>query len=160
MEDARERFIRMMDEYKNPENEQRRNTMLKIGGRLKKMNNPVGRFVVSKITTRLSASAIVGLKLFGVERKKDMPLEEIALNWLKPSLYFNIPTEVGEVTEDRIIILRPECTVGFDEPEHSKMCRASMNMDMAIIKKLGGKLTVTETILEGAQKCRHIIEKA
>ena len=34
-----------------------------------------------------------------------------------------------------------------------------MNMDMEIIKKLGGKLTVTETILEGAVKCRHIIEK-
>lgn len=157
--DAKERFTRMMEEYQRPDDGKRRKTMLKFGDRLKKMNNPAGRFFVANVTTRLSARAIVGLKLFGVERKKDMTLEEIALNWLKPSLYFNIPTEIGEVTEERIIILRPECTVGFCEPEQSKICRSSMNMDMEILRLLGGKLTVTETILEGAPKCRHIIEK-
>lgn len=160
MEKPAERMKRLLDEYDGGHDERLRKVMFFFGNRLKKMNNPVGRFVVSSITTRLMAYLIVKYKLFGVEKEDDMTLEEIALNWLKPSLFFRIPGEVGEVTEDRIEYLRPECTVGFDDPKFCKICRASMNMDREIIRRLGGRLTVTETILEGAPRCRHIIEKA
>lgn len=155
----KEELNKKIQEYEDLHNDYLRRAMLFFGRRLKKMNNPVGRFIVSKITTRLAAYLIVRFKLFGVEKKGNPKLLDIALNWLKPSIFFRIPYEIEEATEERIIILRPECTVGFDESKYSKICRASMNMDIEIIKKLGGKLTVTETILEGAKRCRHIIEK-
>jgi hypothetical protein len=157
--DKKEELINKIKEYDEKHNEYLRRFMLFLGRRQKALNNPIGRFIVAKITTKLLAYFIVKFKLFGVEKKENPTLIDIALNWLKPSIFFRIPYEIEEVSEERIVILRPECTVGFDKPEHSKICRASMNMDIEIIKKLGGKLTVTETILEGAKSCRHIIEK-
>lgn len=157
--DKKEELNNKIKEYDEKHNEYLRRFMLFWGKRQKNLNNPVGRFVVAKITTRLLAYLIVRFKLFSVEKKENPKLLDIALDWLKPSIFFRIPYEIEEVSDKRIIILRPECTVGFDKPEYRKICRASMNMDIEIIKKLGGKLTVTETILEGAKKCRHIIEK-
>jgi len=160
MNDLKERLAARMKEYESGRDAMMRRAMLFMGGRLKKMNNPVGRFFIAHVSTRLLAWAIVRFGLFGVEKKENMSLEEMALNWMKLSLFFNIPTELGEVTEDRVIVLRPECTVGFEGPQHCGLCRASMNMDRRIMRKLGGKLTVTETILEGAPMCRHVLEKA
>jgi len=160
MENHRDSLTRKIGEYNRTRDDQLRRMMFFFGRRLKKMNNPVGRFIVAGITTRFMGFLIVERKLFGVEKARGMSLEDIALNWLKMSLFFNIPTEIGEVTEDRVEVFRPECTVGFDDPALCKICRASMNMDREIIRRLGGKLTVTETILEGAPKCRHIIERA
>lgn len=137
-----------------------RRIMFFFGRRLRAMNNPAGRFIVSKITTRFMAWLIVEKHLFGVDRAECKTVHDIALNWLKLSIFFRIPTVVGEATEDKVVILRPECTVGFSDPKDCRICRASMNMDLAIVRRLGGKLTVTETILEGAPMCRHILEKA
>lgn len=122
-------------------------------------NNPLGRFVLVKITTKLLAYLIVEKELFGVEKGEKSDLLEIALNWLKPSIFLRIPTEVAEAGDERVVILRPECTVGFKDHSCARLCRASMNMDMEIVRRLGGKLVVTETILEGAPNCRHIITK-
>ncbi|MEW5946195.1 MAG: hypothetical protein AB1742_08360 [bacterium] len=160
MDDMKTRLEKMIGGYDAEHDRILRRAMFFFGRRLRTMNNPLGRFIVSKVTTRLLASAIVKWKLFGVEKRDGMSLEEITLNWLKPSIFFRIPTEIGAVSDDRIEVLRPECTVGFDEPALCLICRASMNMDMEIVRRLGGKLTVTETILEGAPKCRHVIEKA
>lgn len=136
-----------------------RQIMFFFGRRLTKMNNPLGRFIVKHITTKIAAWAIVKFKFLGVERsKKDMSAVDIAYEWLKPSTRFRCPVEVGEVSDERVVIYRPECTVGFCKSEQQPICRASMNMDMEIVRRLGGKLTVTETILEGARRCKHIIE--
>lgn len=155
----KEDLIQKIEEYDKRHDELLRRMMFFFGDRLKKMNHPIGRFIVANITTRLLAYLIVKFKLFGVEKKDNMSLEEITLNWLKLSIFLRMPTEVGEVRKERVEILRPECTVGLDDPKYRRVCRASMNLDLAIVRRLGGKLTVTETILEGAPKCRHIIEK-
>lgn len=159
MEDKKEELIKKIKEYEKNYDEQMRKIAFFLGRMQQRFNNPVGRFILAKITTKLIAYLIVKFKLFGIERKENSTLIGIALNWLKPSLFLKIPYEIDEVTSDKIVILRPECTVGFKDPKLSKLCRASMNMDMEIIRRLGGKLTVTETILEGAKYCRHIIEK-
>ena len=158
-DNSKERILRLIEEYDQTHDQWLRRIMFFFGRRLRSMNNPVGRLIVANITTRLIAYIIVKYKLFGVEKKENMSLEEITLNWLKMSIFFRIPTEVGSVTTERVEILRPECTVGFNDAKLRRICRASMNMDMEIIRRLGGKLTVTGTILEGAPKCRHIIEK-
>ena len=151
---------RMISEYDARHDEWLRRLMFFSGRRLKKMNNPFGRFIVARITTRIMAYLIVEKGLFGVDKNKCDTAMDIALNWLKMSIFLRIPTVIGEVTNDKVEILRPECTVGFSEPKDCKICRASMNMDLEIARRLGGKLTVTETILEGAPMCRHILEKA
>jgi hypothetical protein len=160
METPKERFERMIKEYEQSRKLLPEKYRFFFGERLKAMDNPVGRKIVADVSTKAMASLIVNFKLFGVEKRPGMSIEEIALNWLKPSIVFRIPAEVGEVSEDSVEIFRPECTVGFKDPKLCKICRASMNMDMEIVRLLGGKLTVTETILEGAQRCRHIIVKA
>jgi hypothetical protein len=160
METPRDKFVKMMDDFDATHNQWLRKIIFFFGRRLKKMNNPIGRFIVSKITTQFSAYMIVEKQLFGVDKSQNETVHDIALNWLKLSIFFRIPTIVGEVTENSVEILRPECTVGFKEPTDCKICRASMNMDLAIVRRLGGKLTVTGTILEGAPMCRHIIVKA
>ena len=160
MDNTKERLMEQINEYDARRGDMMRNATMFFGKRLRSMDNPVGRFFIANVSTKTMAHLIVRLGLFGVEKRPGMTLDEIALNLLKPSLFFNIPYELGEVSADSIEILRPECTVGFDEPGLCKVCRASMNMDMEIMRLLGGKLTVTETILEGAEKCRHIIEKA
>lgn len=160
MDNTKELLMEKINEYDARRGEMMRNAMMFFGKRLRSMDNAAGRFFVANVSAKTMARLIVRFGLFGVEKRPGMTLDEIALNWLKPSLFFNIPYELGEASEDRIEILRPECTVGFDDPGLCKVCRASMNMDLEIIRLLGGKLTVTETILEGAEKCRHIIEKA
>lgn len=158
-ENKKTEFLNMLSKFDNKHNEFLRRFAYFLGRNQRKFNNPIGRFILSRITTKIMANLIIKHRLFDVEKKDNMSLEEIALNWLKPSIFFRIPTEIDEVTDERIVVLRPECTIGLKEPECSKLCRASMNMDFEIIRQLGGKLTVTETILEGAPKCRHIIEK-
>lgn len=158
-EDKKNELEKHIQEYDGQHDQWLRRIMFFLGRRQAKLNNVIGRWLVKNITTKFAAWAVIKFKLFGVERKENMSLLDIALNWLKPSIFFRIPTEIESATEERVVVLRPECTVGFCKPGHQKICRASMNMDMQIIKKLGGKLTVTETILEGAKKCRHIIEK-
>ena len=159
MDIPRDRFVKMMDDFDQTHDQWLRRIMFFFGRRLKKMNNPIGRFIVSKFTTQFSAYMIVEKHLFGVDKTQNKTVYDIALNWLKLSIFFRIPTVVGEVTDNTVEILRPECTVGFNNPKDYKICRASMNMDLAIVRRLGGKLTVTGTILEGAPMCRHIIEK-
>ena len=159
MDTPRDSFMRMMIDFDKTHDQWLRRVMFFFGKRLRKMNNPVGRFIVSRITTRFTAYLIVEKHLFGVDKSQTRTVHDIAVNWLKLSIFFRIPTVVGEVTENKVEILRPECTVGFKDPEDCKICRASMNMDLEIVRRLGGKLTVTETILEGAPMCRHILEK-
>lgn len=131
-----------------------------IGRRqMKVANNALGMFVMKNYTSKLLAYLIVEKQLFGVKKGRKDDLLEIALNWLAPSIWARMPTEIGEAGDERVVVYRTECTVGFKGPECAQLCRASMNMDMEIVRRLGGRLEVTETILEGAPKCKHILTK-
>lgn len=159
-QDRKKRLEKLVQGFDKQHDQWLRRIMFFFGRRLNKMNNPIGRFFVKNITTRLAAWAIITFRLFGVrKKKKEMSAIDIAYEWLKPSIFFRCPMEIGEVNEKCVVIYRPECTVGFCKKEQRKICRASMNMDMEIVRRLGGKLTVTETILEGASRCKHIIKK-
>ncbi|MCL4386087.1 MAG: hypothetical protein M1326_07225 [Cyanobacteria bacterium] len=153
-----EELNKMLENFDNHHTEWLRRFAFFMGRRARKLNNPVGRWIIKNITTRLFAHLILKYHLLDIRKKKNMSLIDIALEWLKPSIFFKIPTIIESATDERVVVLRPECTIGLNEPSCAKLCRASMNMDMIIIDKLGGKLTVTETILEGAKYCRHIIE--
>jgi hypothetical protein len=159
-EDRTEELKSLIADFDSQHDEWLRRGTLAVGRfQMRHTNNRVGRFLLSRVATRILARLIVKKGLFGIEDRRRDDLIEIAMEWLKLSIFLRIPTEVAEANDDRVIVLRPECTVGYQGPECAPLCRASMNMDMDIVKRLGGRLVVTETILEGAPKCRHIITR-
>ena len=81
MDIPRDRFVKMMDDFDRTHDYWLRRIMFFFGRRLKKMNNPVGRFIVSKITTQFSAYMIVEKHLFGVDKTQNETVQDIALNW-------------------------------------------------------------------------------
>jgi len=119
-------------------------------------STPVGRFIMANVTTRIAGWLLVRFKVLGITPGGDMI--DVAYNWQKLAVFLKIPVEVESATPDRVVLLHHECTVGFTHKD-DKVCRASMNMDKAIVKKLGGKLTVVETIASGCSRCKNIIER-
>ena len=105
----------------------------------------------------MAAWAIVRLRLLTVEKPASGSAVDIAYEWQKLALFFRVPVEVESANDNRVVIIHPECSVGF-QPGEEKVCRASMNMDHEIVRRLGGKLTTTSTISQGADCCRHIVE--
>ena len=159
-EDRTDELNRMIAEFDAGHDEWLRRGTLAVGRfQMRHTNNRVGRFLMANVTSRLLARLIVGKGLFGIEDRRRDDLVEIAMEWLKLSIFLRIPTEVAEASDERVVVLRPECTIGLEGPECAPLCRASMNMDMEIVRRLGGRLVVTETILEGAPRCRHIVTR-
>ena len=119
--------------------------------------NPVGRWILTNVTTRIVAWAVVKYKLLEMGKPSSGSAVDIALEWQKLALFFRVPVEIESAEDDRVVIIHNECSVGF-RPGEERICRASMNMDHEIVRRLGGKLTTTETITSGAKRCRHILE--
>ncbi len=119
--------------------------------------NPVGRWILRNITTRLAAWAIVRFKFLTIEKPVSGSAADIAYEWQKLALFMRVPVEIESADDDRVVLIHAECSVGFS-PGEEKICDASMNMDHEILKRLGAKLTTTETISRGASRCRHILE--
>lgn len=120
-------------------------------------NNSVGRFVLKHFTTRVIAWMIVRLRVLGVGAEAPRSARDLVYDWLKLAKFFHAPVEVQSVTATQVVVCHHECTMGF-KPGQGKLCRASMNMDVQIIRRLGGKMTIEHTLAEGADHCRHVIE--
>lgn len=126
--------------------------ILRIGG------NPVSRFIIANFTTRILAWLVVRFGALGMEKGGDAM--EITYNWQKLAMFLQIPVHIEEANPDRVMMVHRECTMGFEaSPRADKVCRATMNMDHRIIRRLGGKITVLHTISGGAGECRYIIER-
>ncbi|MBI2061161.1 MAG: hypothetical protein HYT87_15585 [Nitrospirae bacterium] len=120
-------------------------------------NNAVGRFVLKHFTTRIIAGMIVRLRVLGVGTTAPQSARDLVYDWLKLAKFFHAPVEVQSMTPHQVVVCHHECTMGF-RPGQGKLCRASMNMDVQIIRRLGGKMTIEHTLAEGADHCRHVIE--
>jgi len=126
--------------------------ILRIGG------NPVSRFIIRNFTTRVLAYLVVRYGALGIEKGGDAM--NITYNWQKLAMFLQIPVHIEEADPDRVVMVHKECTMGFEPSERAdKVCRATMNMDQRIIRRLGGKITILHTISGGAGECRYIIER-
>jgi len=121
--------------------------------------NPVGRFVMRKFTTRVAAWLIVRYRLLDIKKPASGSAYDIAVEWQKLALFMRVPIAIESATDDRVVLIHPECSVGFRVGE-TPVCQASMNMDHEIVRRLGGKLTTTDTLTAGGPHCRHIVERA
>lgn len=128
-------------------------------GRMQRLigSNAVGRFILRRFSTRTAAWAVVRFKLLGIEKPQSGSAVDIALEWQKLAAFFRVPIVIESASPERVVIIHPICTVGF-EPGEDKICSASMNLDHEIVRRLGGKLTTTETLASGGKHCRHIVE--
>jgi len=64
------------------------------------------------------------------------------------------PFEFSEPDGDEFILELPYCPYGFVDASQEKACDTAMDMDRFMLKLCGAELTVQETILQGAPKCR------
>jgi len=127
--------------------------VMRVGG------NPISRWMIANVTTQILAFLIVRFKALGIEKGKDAL--DIAYNWQKLAAFLRIPLEVESASSERVVLVHHECTMGLEPCERAnKVCQSTMNMDKALIRRLGGKISVLHTIAGGAGECRYIIEKA
>lgn len=121
--------------------------------------NPVGRWVLTNVTTRIAAWAVVRYHLVSIAKPQSGSAVDIAYEWQKLALFMRVPIVIESADDGRVVIIHPECSVGF-RPGETKVCTASMNMDHEIVRRLGGRLTTTDTLTAGGKHCRHIVERA
>ncbi|MHB8896817.1 MAG: hypothetical protein ACYC99_16815 [Candidatus Geothermincolia bacterium] len=132
---------------------------------LRKMQCAFGRLMVQACRFRLirrfiagpfawfASYCIVERQLCGVERGRKNDVLDIAANYLKIPTLIRMPCQVAEAGDDRVLIEWEECAMGLETPDCIDACGAACEIDIATVKRLGGRLVVTENILEGAPKC-------
>jgi len=158
MPDKKERLERDLEEFERRRDDLLRDFSMWVG-RLQRRTagNPVGRWFLRNVTTRLAAWAIVRFRFLTIEKPESGSMVDVAYQWQKLALFMRVPVEIESAEDDRVVLIHNQCSVGF-KPGEEEVCRASMNMDHEILRRMGCKLTTTETISAGGARCRHIIE--
>lgn len=64
------------------------------------------------------------------------------------------PFQFSEIDGDEFILDLPYCPYGFTSSEHQRACDTAMDMDRILLRRCGAELTISETIPEGAERCR------
>ena len=100
---------------------------------------------------RMAGNFIVGTGLFNV--KKSDNIHDATSNWLKVLSAVGCEYEIGEVTDDFVEVRILKCLAGLTTKNGRRVCQAGMEADRTVVRKLGGKLEIGETIATGAPKC-------
>jgi predicted ArsR family transcriptional regulator len=69
------------------------------------------------------------------------------------------PFQFSEIEGNEFILDLPYCPYGFTGSEHRRACDTAMDMDRIMLRRCGAELTITETIPEGAGRCRMRIRQ-
>jgi len=72
---------------------------------------------------------------------------------------FGFPFEFSEIEGDEFTLELPRCPYGFTSPNQQRPCDTAMDMDRFMLKLCGARLTVEETIPQGASRCKMIIRQ-
>jgi hypothetical protein len=72
---------------------------------------------------------------------------------------FGFPFEFSAINGDEFTLKLPHCPYGFCSAADQKPCDTAMDMDRFMLKLCGAKLTVQETIPQGAQRCKMVIRQ-
>lgn len=111
------------------------------------------RWFIAGPCSRMSSWFIVERGMCGVERGPGKDAVDIATEWLKIPTFIRLPYRVAEATDDRVLIEWDECALGFTELSCLEACEAACAIDSATVRRLGGRLVVTENLLKGAPRC-------
>ncbi len=69
------------------------------------------------------------------------------------------PFQFSEIEGNEFILDLPYCPYGFTSSEHQRPCDTAMDMDRILLRRCGAELTISETIPEGAGRCRMRIRQ-
>lgn len=105
----------------------------------------------------LSSWFIVERGLCGVEPGVKVDVLDIAENWIKIPTFIRMPFVIEEASDERVVITWPECAIGFEDPSCLPACETACRIDIETVRRLGGRLKVTDNLLEGAPACRFEI---
>jgi len=160
MEDRTEELRGRIEELDSMHDEWLRKAQLALGRLLVLWSRTrVGRWLLAVPFSRLSAYFVVERGFMGVEKVVARDAVAIAYEWLKIPTFIRMPYVLESASDDRVDILWHECAVGYEDPSCLQACRTSCNIDIEIVKRLGGRLEVTENMLEGAPCCRFVITR-
>jgi hypothetical protein len=117
------------------------------------------RWFIAGPFSRLSSYYMVERGMCGVERGVKKDAVDIATEWLKIPTFIRMPYRIAQATDDKVTIEWDECAVGFTEPSCLQACETACEIDVAAVRRLGGRLSVTENMLKGAPRCVFEITK-
>jgi hypothetical protein len=117
------------------------------------------RWFIAGPFARLSSYFIVEKGMCGVERGIKKDAVDIATEWLRIPTFIRMPYRIAQATDDKVVVEWDECAVGFEAPSCLPACRVACEIDVATVRRLGGRLLVTENLLEGAPRCVFEITK-
>lgn len=104
----------------------------------------------------LSSFLLVKMGIMGLRRVPGGDPVEIVTRWMKFPALMCTPCEVAEANGERVVLIWPECPVGYRGAEKASLCRAVMEIDRKTVERMGGEMTITETVPEGAPCCRYV----
>jgi len=115
------------------------------------------RWFIAGPLSALVSWVMVRYGLFGVEAGREPDALDIATNWLRMPTLMHMHYRIIFADESRVVTEWDTCPIGYENPDCLETCETVMNIDRAIIGRLGGRLEVAENLLEGAPACRLII---
>lgn len=119
---------------------------------------PLRRRIFKSLFAKIGAFFLVEKSFLGVEPGKKSSVIDVASNWLRLPSFTHMDMQISEADDERVVVVWPFCPLGFPKNEEGKRaCRMSVSLDAEQIKRLGGKLIVTDTVLEGFPECRFTI---
>ena len=105
---------------------------------------------------RLSSFALVKGGVLGLRADNAGDPVRIVASWMRFPSLLRVACEVEEANDERVVLLWPECPIGYSRPDQAPLCRAVMEIDRMTVERMGGEMTIEETVLEGAPKCRFV----
>jgi hypothetical protein len=130
-------------------------TVLRAFGRVLKMGGRYGalRWFIAGPFSSFASWGIVRMRFLGVRRPLDADAVEIAASYLVMPTLLGMRYRVAEAGDDKVLIEWDECALGYRLPECLNACRAACAIDQATVSRLGGRMVVSENLLEGAPRC-------
>jgi len=87
-------------------------------------------------------------------------IEGVKKYLLETGRKMSFPFEIvpGSESPDRFEFYVNYCPYGFKGPDQEKPCDAAMNMDKVLFLLLGAELTILESVVRGAPRCRMLMK--
>ncbi len=104
----------------------------------------------------LSSFLMVKMGIMGLRQVPGGDPVEIVSRWMRFPALMCTPCEVAEASGERVVLLWPECPVGYGGARQAALCRAVMEIDRKTVERMGGEMTIAETMPEGAPCCKYI----
>ncbi|MBT4160933.1 MAG: hypothetical protein HOC70_08820 [Gammaproteobacteria bacterium] len=89
----------------------------------------------------------------------NLSLEETRQKLIESGEMMDFPFEFSEVENGEFTLELSYCPYGFTSEGHKRACDTAMDMDRVLLRRCGAELIITDTIPEGASRCRMVVRQ-